>query len=87
MIVVSIIANSKLSSLGDDSMPVLTIMTTVNYVIDWIQLHLNERTSWDGLTIIIISVMALVASPLIKYAAWIGLAYGAWTLWKTEKPK
>jgi hypothetical protein len=57
----------------------------VNSVIDWAQDRLTERTSWDGLTIIIISLMALVASPLIRYTAWIGLAYGIWTLWAQEK--
>lgn len=56
-----------------------------NSVVDWAQARLSERTSWDGLTIIVISILALVASPLIKYAAWVGLGYGAWTLWKVEK--
>lgn len=55
-------------------MPVISIVTTVNQVIDWLQHHLQERTSWDGLTIIVISILALIASPLIKYAAWAGLA-------------
>ena len=54
----------------------------IHSVIDWIQDRMKERTSWDGLTIIVISILALVASPLIKYAAWSGLAYGCWTLWK-----
>ena len=64
----------------------ISVMTKVNYVIDWIQLRLKERTSWDGLTIIVISILALLASPLIKYVAWGGLGYGAWTLWKKDKP-
>jgi len=63
-------------------MPEISVVATINSVIDWLQVRLKERTSWDGLTIILISVLALVASPLIKYAAWVGLAYGAWTLWK-----
>jgi hypothetical protein len=68
-------------------MPEIPVVATINHVIDWLQLRLKERTSWDGLTIIVISVLALVASPLIKYAAWGGLAYGAWTLWKKDNSK
>ncbi|NOT86315.1 MAG: hypothetical protein HOP02_16385 [Methylococcaceae bacterium] len=64
----------------------ISITTTINYIIDWLQLRLKERTSWDGLTIIVISILALIASPLIKYAAWVGLGYGAWTLWRKDKP-
>jgi|APFre7841882724_1041349.scaffolds.fasta_scaffold140961_1 hypothetical protein len=64
--------------------PESPVMSTLHFVIDWLQARLKERTSWDGLTIIVISVMALAASPLIKYAAWAGLVYGAWTLWKRE---
>ena len=60
----------------------LSVKSVMNYVVDWMQARINERTSWDGMTIIIISILALVASPLVKYAAWVGLGYGAWTLWK-----
>jgi hypothetical protein len=67
-------------------MPEMSVKTTINHIIDWLQLRFQERTSWDGLTIILISILALVASPLIKYAAWVGLGYGAWTLWKKDKP-
>lgn len=64
----------------------VSIKTTINYVIDWLQIRFSERTSWDGLTIIVISILALIASPIIKYVAWFGLAYGGWTLWKKDKP-
>ena len=53
-------------------------------MIDWIKARLAERTSWDGGVIIAVSIVALVASPLIKYAAWGGLLYGAWTIYKEE---
>ena len=59
----------------------------IHSTIDWLQDRMRERTSWDGLTIIVISLMALVASPLIRYAAWVGLAYGLWTFWRKETPK
>jgi hypothetical protein len=62
-----------------------TLMSAIHFTIDWIQARLRERTSWDGFTIIIISLMVLVASPLVRYAAWGGLLYGAWTLWRKEK--
>lgn len=62
-----------------------TWMSVVNSLIDWMQKQLTDRASWDGLTIIVISILALIASPLIKYAAWLGLAYGAWILWKKDK--
>jgi hypothetical protein len=57
----------------------------LNTVVDWAQKRITERTSWDGLTIITLSFLALIASPIIKYFAWLGLAYGGWTLWKAEK--
>jgi hypothetical protein len=60
----------------------VSIKSIANYVVDWIQERINERTSWDGMSIIIISFLVLIASPLVKYAAWVGLGYGAWTLWK-----
>jgi len=74
--------HKALDFVKEKQMSEMSVMSTVNFVIDWIQARLNERTSWDGLTIIIICLLALVASPLIKYAAWAGLVYGAWTLWK-----
>jgi hypothetical protein len=60
-------------------------MSMMNSVIDWGQKRITEQSSWDGLSIIVISVLALIASPLIKYAAWLGLGYGVWLLWKTDK--
>jgi hypothetical protein len=60
------------------------VVSTLNWVIDWLQERIKERTSWDGFTIIVISVLVLSASPLLRYAAWAGLVYGAWTLWKKE---
>ena len=57
----------------------------VHKAIDWLQDRLKERTSWDGLTIIVISVVGLIATPLIKYAAWAGLAYGLWTFFHEDR--
>ena len=53
-------------------------------MIDFVKARLAERTSWDGATIIAISVMVLVAAPIVKFLAWPALMYGAWTLYKGE---
>jgi len=52
---------------------------------DWIKARMAERTSWDGATIIAISVMVLVATPIVKFLAWPALIYGAWTLIRPEE--
>ena len=51
---------------------------------DWVMARLGERTSWDGGVIIAVSILALIASPLIKWAARAGLLYGAWAIYKEE---
>ena len=53
-------------------------------MIDFIKARLAERTSWDGATIIGVSLLILVAAPIVKLLAWPALAYGIWTLLKSE---
>ncbi len=57
----------------------------LNNVINWLQTQLKKRESWDEITIFVISLLALIASPILKYAAWFGLAYSGWSLWKKFK--
>jgi|TARA_B110000438_G_scaffold302370_1_gene359842 hypothetical protein len=59
-------------------------MIQLQYIKEWITARVAERTSWDGVSIIAISVAVLVASPLVKWIAWAGLAYGAYTLIKEQ---
>ena len=49
---------------------------------NWIKNRLLERTSWDGIVLIAAGV-AMIITPvtLIAYGM---IAYGAWTLWKSE---
>jgi hypothetical protein len=53
-------------------------------MIDWIKARLAERTSWDGATIIGMSLLVLVGAPILKLLAWPALVYGLWTLYKEE---
>tara|TARA_Y200000002_G_scaffold308946_1_gene265310 strand:+ start:666 stop:830 length:165 start_codon:yes stop_codon:yes gene_type:complete len=50
----------------------------------WIDDRKKERTSWDGAVLIIMGLLVLFLSPLAKIAAGIAIAYGAWTIWKSE---
>ena len=59
-------------------------MNMLSSVKDWILARWSERTSWDGATIIGVSLLILVAAPIVKLLAWPALAYGIWTLLKSE---
>jgi hypothetical protein len=58
------------------------LASSIHSLVDWTQARLNERESWDGLTLIILSLLLLTVSSLVVYVAWAGVAYGGWILWK-----
>ena len=51
---------------------------------DCIMDRFYERTSWDGVTIIVVCGSILLFGGIAKLLAWAGLAYGIYTLSKTE---
>ena len=57
----------------------------LDFVMSWVKSRIAERTSCDGAMIIGISVLVLVAAPIVKLLAWPALAYGIFTLLKEEK--
>jgi len=54
-------------------------------MIDFVKARLAERTSWDGATIVGMSLLVLLAAPVVKLLAWPALVYGLWTIYKKEK--
>ena len=40
-------------------------------ILDFIKARLPERTSWDGATIIVVSLLIIVAAPIVKLLAWL----------------
>ena len=50
--------------------------------VNWVRDRLKERTTLDGFVLVVAGV-AMVIAPvnLIAYAM---IAYGAWTMWKSE---
>ena len=50
----------------------------------WINNRVAERTSWDGAALVAVGVVILFAGPFAKIAAYAAIAYGVWTIWKSE---
>jgi hypothetical protein len=53
-------------------------------MINWIKARIEERTSWNGAALIAVGVIILIAGPFASIAAYAAIAYGAWTVWKSE---
>ena len=51
----------------------------------WVKDRIMERTSWDGMALMAVGIIALMFAPLVKFAAYGAITYGVWTLWKKEK--
>ena len=51
---------------------------------DWIMDRVGKRTSWDGLTIVVVCGSVILFGGIAKLLAWAGLAYGIYTLVKSE---
>ena len=51
---------------------------------DWIKDRFKERTSLDGVSLILMAGLVIVAAPIVKLLAWPALAYGVYTLVKSE---
>jgi len=53
-------------------------------VVDWIKDRVKERTSIDGVTLIIVCGFILLFGGIAKLLAWAGLVWGIITLVKKE---
>ena len=56
----------------------------LDLVMSWVKSRIGERTSWDGAMLIGVGLVILIAGPFAKLAAYIAIAYGAWTIYKSE---
>jgi len=53
-------------------------------MITWIKNRISERTTWDGAVCIALGLLVLFLTPLAKIAAGVAIAWGLWTIWKSE---
>tara|TARA_B100001094_G_scaffold328496_1_gene389036 strand:- start:974 stop:1156 length:183 start_codon:yes stop_codon:yes gene_type:complete len=51
---------------------------------DWAMDRIGERTSLDGVALIGVCGSIILFGGIVKLAAWVGLAYGIYTLVKKE---
>ncbi len=59
----------------------------MNYLMiakDWVKDRVGERTSLDGVALIGVCGSIILFGGIVKIAAWVGLAYGIYTLVKKE---
>tara|TARA_B100001093_G_C26678885_1_gene949523 strand:- start:711 stop:893 length:183 start_codon:yes stop_codon:yes gene_type:complete len=59
-------------------------MDYLNDAQDWIMDRIKERTSIDGLGLIVVCGSVILFGGLAKLLAWVGLAWGIYTLVKKE---
>ena len=52
---------------------------------EYLKKIVGERTSLDGTLLIAVGVVCVLFAPLVKWAAYAAIAYGAWTLLMKEK--
>tara|TARA_R100000315_G_C5140472_1_gene80331 strand:+ start:386 stop:568 length:183 start_codon:yes stop_codon:yes gene_type:complete len=51
---------------------------------DWIKARMKERTSLDGVSLILMAGLVIIAAPIVKLLAWPALMYGIYTLVESE---
>ena len=51
---------------------------------EWVKDRVQERTTWDGVMLIAVGLVGLLFQGLVTWAAYIAIAYGVWTLIKSE---
>jgi hypothetical protein len=57
----------------------------IEFASNWIKARFAERTTWDGGVLIAAGISFLLFQNVAVIAAYAAIAYGAWTLWKSEQ--
>ena len=50
----------------------------------WVNARIKERTTLDGAILIGAGIAFLIFKPIAIIVAYGAIAYGAWTIWKSE---
>lgn len=56
----------------------------INQVQKWVNARIKERTTLDGVLLIVAGISFLIFKPIASIVAYAAIVYGAWTIWKSE---
>ena len=59
-------------------------MDFFNKLVAFCKDRVSERTSWDGVLLILVCGLVLFTGSVAKILAIVGLVYGFWTCYKAE---
>jgi hypothetical protein len=51
----------------------------------WINDRISERTTIDGVVLVVAGICFLIFKPIASLVAYCAIGYGAYTIWKKEK--
>lgn len=66
-------------------MKFLEKMMSFDLLKTWVFDRIKERTSWDGIVLILAGITYLIFEPIATVVAYGAIGYGIWTIWKKEK--
>ena len=53
-------------------------------MINWVKNRIKEMTTWNGASLIAVGCIILFAGAFAIYAAYAAIAYGVYSIWKSE---
>ena len=50
----------------------------------WLKDRCSEMSYWSGASLIALGVLIILGGPFVKLAAWVAVAWGAWSIWHKD---
>jgi|GEM_PF-1661792 len=50
----------------------------------WLLNRLTEKSTWSGLSLVVICSLVLLGLPIVKTLAWVGLLYGLYSMFSAD---
>lgn len=53
-------------------------------IFNWFALRLTERTTWDGVALVVVGLTFFLFKPIASFAAILAILYGIWTIIQSD---